>query len=271
MLEENKKDIIENTEFVIKRNNSNRKKVFATNKKICFGIGLVLAFVTILVLYFMSDYSKVYHISVDGNVYLNDEDIIKISGISEDDNFLFIIPFLKENKLNNSPYIEEAKVYKLNDNLIKIEVKEVKQIAYLNEDYESRILLQNGDRVALNESNYYLINKLPLLEGYTKEQIVDILRGFKQVDYKIINEISEIHRYPFSYDENMLEVIMKDGNYCFVSWTGISMLEEYYKIVSALDSNNGNSCIYLDELTKSGYTSICPWQETNEVITIEEE
>ena len=269
MLEDNKKEILENNEFLNKRKDFKRQKVFATNKKISFVIGLVLALATVLVLYFVSDYSKIYHISVEGNVYLNDEDIVKISELNENDNFLFVVPFLKEHKLLNSPYIEEAKIYKLDDNLIKIVVKEVKQIAYLNEDYESKILLQNGERITLDENNYYLINKLPLLEGYTKEQIVEILRGFKQVDYKIINEISEIHRYPFSYDENMLEVIMKDGNYCFVSWTGISMLEEYYKIVSAIDSSSGNACIYLDELTKSGYTSICPWQETNETITQE--
>ena len=30
-----------------------------------------------------------------------------------------------------------------------------------------------------------------------------------------ITKISEINRYSFSYDENMMEVIMKDGNICF--------------------------------------------------------
>ncbi|MBR2577818.1 MAG: FtsQ-type POTRA domain-containing protein, partial [Erysipelotrichaceae bacterium] len=208
----------------------------------------------------------------EGNIYLSDKDIIELSGISEDDKYLLVFPKAKERKLLKSPYIEEATVRLLDDRLIQISVKEVKQVAYLYEDGESRILLINGERIKLDSDNSYLIEKLPLLEGYDKEQISEILRGFKLIEYGTINEISEIHRYPFSYDANMMEVIMRDGNFCFVSWTGLSMLDEYYRIVSGLDPSLGNVCIYLDELTKSGYTSICPWQEqANEAVNSAEQ
>ena len=123
------------------------------------------------------------------------------------------------------------------------------------------ILLINGDKVLIDDNNIYLIAKIPLLEGYNNDQINQILRGFKAIDYNTINEISEIHRYPFSYDENMMEVIMRDGNYCFVSWTGLEMLDKYYLIVSGIDTSTNKACIFLDELTNSGYIGICPWQE----------
>ena len=59
----------------------------------------------------------------------------------------------------------------------------------------------------------------------------------------------------------MMEVIMRDGNYCFVSWTGLEMLDKYYLIVSGIDTSTNKACIFLDELTNSGYIGICPWQE----------
>ena len=266
MLEENRKKTHDSKHPLKRRKDARRKTVLKPVKNSSFLIGIFLGFFVIVLLYFLSSYSDIYHVAVKGNVYLSDEDIIKISGINEDGKYLFVFPKSKERKLLASPYIEEAEVKLMDDRLVVIEVKEVKQVAYLYEDGASKILLINGERIDLDNDNYYLIEKLPLLEGYSKEQISEILRGFKQIGYKTINEISEIHRYPFSYDENMMEVIMRDGNFCFVSWTGLSMLEEYYRIVSGLDPALGNVCIYLDELTKSGYTSICPWQENaNEI------
>lgn len=263
MLDYDEKKIVNDNYLINKHKNKKRKKVFKAIKNFCFLCGIILGLIVLICLYFVSDYSKIYHISVHGNIYLKDKDIIKISGIDSDDRFILLIPNIIESRLNNSPYIENAKVEKLDGNLIKITVNEYKQVAYFYENYETKLLLINNDRISLNEDNLYLINNVPLLEGYVSEQIDNILRGFKQIDYSVINEISEIHRYPFSYDENMLEVIMKDGNFCFLSWTGLSMLNDYYKINSAFDKSQGNVCIYLDELTKSGYASSCPWQDTN--------
>ncbi|MDO4500265.1 MAG: FtsQ-type POTRA domain-containing protein [Erysipelotrichaceae bacterium] len=260
MLDESKKDILKENYLLKKRKDAHKKTVFTAIKHHCFLLGVLFGFFILVALYFVSDYSDIYHISVEGNIYLSDSDIIELSGISEDDKYLLLMSTAVSSKLEKSPYIDEAKVERLENRLVRITVKEVKQIGYLFEDNESLILLQTGDRVPLNEDNAYLLKNIPLLEGYNKDQITEILRGFKQIEAKTINEISEIHRYPFSYDENMMEVIMRDGNYCFVSWTGLKMLEEYYSIESGIDKSNGLSCIYLDELTNSGFISVCPWQ-----------
>ena len=261
MLDQNKKEILENNYVLNKRKDAKTKSTFRLIKKRCFLIGILFGFVLLCALYLISDLSNIYRISVDGNVYLKDEDIIELSELNDSSKFLLTIPKKIETKLTSSPYIEEAKVSLLDDRVVNITVKEVKQVGYIFEDGTSNILLINGDRVLLDENNYYLIEKIPAILGYNKEQLNEVLRGFKLIDYETINEISEIHRYPFTYDENMMEVIMRDGNFCFVSWTGLNMLDEYYRIVSGIDTSMGKSCIYLDELTNSGYTSVCPWQE----------
>ena len=261
MLDSDKKKILDKNYLLNKKKDAKTKTVFNTLKNRYFLLGVFFGLLILVLAYFISDYSNIYHISVEGNIYLKNEDIIRLSGIEKNDKYLLVFPSIKQKKLLSSPYIEEAKVEMLDDRIIKISVKEVKQVGYIFEDGLSNVLLIDGTRIVLDKSNYYLIEKLPLIEGYKKDQIKEILRGFKLIDYKTIDEISEIHRYPFSYDENMMEVIMRDGNYCFVSWTGLNMLSEYYQIISGIDASLGNVCIYLDELTNSGYTSICPWQE----------
>ncbi len=261
MLDTNEKKILSNNYVLNKRKQAVDNSIFKGFKKIYFLLGIIIGFFILLILFFISDYSNIYHITVDGNVYLSDKDIIKIADVSEYDKYLFVIPSFKEKNLTNSPYIESAKVEKLDDRVIKITVSEVKQVAYIYENGLNYILLANDTRVALTDDNIYMTSKLPILEGFNETQITEILRGFKNLDEVTINQISEVHRYPFSYDENMMEIIMKDGNYVFVSWTGLTMLKNYYSIVSGLSNASSNICIYLDELNNSGYTSACPWQE----------
>ncbi len=261
MLNDNSKNILENNYLLRKRKDAFDNSVFKGFKNRCFLLGIIFGFIVLISLFLISDYSNIYRITVSGNVYLSDEDIIELSGISDNSKYLFLIPSFKKKKLEKSPFIESVTITKLDNRVVNIEVIEYKQVAYIYENDDVYILLINGDKVLIDDNNIYLIAKIPLLEGYNNDQINQILRGFKAIDYNTINEISEIHRYPFSYDENMMEVIMRDGNYCFVSWTGLEMLDKYYLIVSGIDTSTNKACIFLDELTNSGYIGICPWQE----------
>lgn len=259
MLENGSKIKLDETFLRKKRKDAKSASVFKGFKNLYFLLGIIFGFLTLLILFFTSDYSNIYRITVNGNYYLSDEDVVSISEISESDKYFFTIPYFVSRKLNQSPYIESSEVIKKDDRVIEINVVEKKQIAYRSIGTYEEIIFVDGTSIEINSANAYLKRRLPELDGFTNEQLNEILRGFKNVNASTIDQISELHRYSFSYDKNMLEAIMKDGNICFVSWTGLSMLNKYYSIVSGL--NAGNSCIYLDELTNSGYVSICPWQE----------
>ncbi len=261
MLDDNSKSILKDNYLLKKRKDAHDSSIFKGLKNRYFLLGVILGFIVLITLFFVSDYSNVYRITVSGNVYLSDEDIIKLSGISEDTKYFFVFPSLKEKEIKKSSYIDDVTISLLEDRVVNIDVTEKKQVGYMSDTLGSYILLIDGEKINITDSNVYMTSKLPLIEGYSDDQLTEILRGFKNIDYKTINEISEIHRYPFSYDENMMEVIMRDGNYCFVSWTGLELLSKYYSIVSNFDETYDNVCIYLDELTNSGYISICPWQD----------
>ena len=80
--------------------------------------------------------------------------------------------------------------------------------------------------------------------------------AFRHVPAAMISLISEIQQYEVSYDPNMIRLIMHDGNQFFSSYYSMDVLSEYNGIVSNL--NKPNSCIYVDEMSKSAYTQLCP-------------
>ena len=268
MLEERKKEILDKNYYLNKRHDTRKKNSFLRRKHQSFLLAIFLSLVLIGLIYFLNSWSNVYSISVKGNIYYTDEDIITKSNLSTNDKFLLVSTSKARKLLLQDPLIKNCNITKNDDRLIIIDVEEEKAYGYAYEDFENVLLLENDERIILDNNNTYLIAKVPLISGFTKEQLSLVANGFKDVDASIINEISEIHRYPFTYDENMLEVIMRDGNYVFVSSFGLKLLDNYYSISSGLQLDKSGACIYLDEVTNSGYTSRCPWQE--EIVVVED-
>lgn len=258
MLNEQRNDILKNNYFLNKVKDGRKKIKFDKDGGVIFVLAFFVSLAIIVALYLVSPYSKTFKVTVNGNHYLKEKDIINEANLSK--YFLLTNPKKKAKELADDPLIEEATITMLDGNIVTIDVKEVKQIGYIFEDNQSLLLLINDIRVPLNKDNMYLIDKVPLIEGYNKEELREIEPGFENVDYKIINEISEIHKYPISYDKNQMEVIMRDGNYCFLSSTGLYLLDSYYSMSSTIDSSKGYACVYIDDYTKTGYISTCPWQ-----------
>ena len=267
MLNEKKKLLDMNALLHIRRN----KKITDRNQKIrnvCFVFSIILSLALIGFLYFGSDASKVYRITVGGNHYLSDEDIITESTLSTENRFLAVLPFTIEKKLKEDPLIADCKVRKLENRLVQISVEEKKAIAYMYENGSYVLVLDSDERIPLNGDNLYLISKVPFLEGCTIEDVILIEKNLKDCDYRIINEISEIHCYPQLKYQN-LELIMRDGNYIFTSPYGLKILNHYFDMRSShLSSEAG--CYYFEDISGNAYTSACPWEEVEETIPEEE-
>lgn len=259
MLEkDDKKEILENNKFLNERKESQKKSKIQKHKNVMFILAMFFSIAIITTLYLLSPYSKTYHVAVKGNIYLSDEDIIKEADLN--DYFLFTFPRYKEDKLKENPFIEDCSIKMLKGNIVSIEVKEVKAIGYINEENQPKLLLINDVRIPLDANNMYLINSVPLIQGYNQEELLTIEKGFKELDSSLINEISEIHKYSMSYDKMYMNVVMRDGNDCFMSYNDLWLLKNYYQVLSLTDTSLGHACFYFDELAGFGYAGACPWQ-----------
>ncbi|MBR2801953.1 MAG: FtsQ-type POTRA domain-containing protein [Erysipelotrichaceae bacterium] len=267
---EKKEELLQNNYYINKRKDARTRNRFVTTKHRLFLLGVFSALCIILFLYFRSEQSHVFAVTVDGNIYLKEKDIIDASGISTNDRYLLLNPAKAEKLLQEHPLIQSAEVRKKNDRIIAVTVKEKKALGYYSDEGKTMLWLDDDSSIELDLDSIYLIYQVPLIEGFTAEQRSELLHGFRDLDADAINEISEIHRYPFTYDENNLEIIMRDGNYIFAGSYGLKYLSRYYTIVSGLGTDS-ELCLYFDEVTESGYTSACPWEESTSAEPVSEE
>ena len=235
---------------------------FVRMKRICFLIGVILSLIIITTIYFISSHSNIYRITIKGNNYLKDEDIIKLSELSFDDKYILTFPLLVENRIRTNPLVSNCTVSRLDDRLIEISVEEKKIICYKENNGKYQLILSDDERIDLDDSNNYLINYVPYIDGFDDEQIKLIEKNLEECDYKIINEISEIHNYPELKYQNV-ELIMRDGNYIFTSVYGLNILNHYHKIQSSYISNN-KICYYFEDISGNAYSSACPWEVVEE-------
>lgn len=246
----------------MKKADENNKDNDITKKnilRISFVCG-ALSFILIIVFIFLTDESKVFDVSIVGNYYLDDQEVLELSEIN--DNYYLNIPLFIENNIKSHPLIEDAHVSLLENNIININIKEKKIVGYyLSDEGNFEVLTSSNEAYTLNEDEIYIISNIPLIGKLDEDKIDKFCLKLGELDSNIIKQISEINLYPFSYDPNMYEFVMNDGNYCFVSLNDIDKIYEYYSISYNIDQDIGHACIYIGDFTISAYASTCPWQQ----------
>lgn len=253
-----KQNILDKNTFLNERKNAKIISKFERSKRLYLLLSVFICLVIISAIYFVSNKSNVKGIEVKGNIYLKTEDILKESGVTTSTKYLFTNTKNVENKLLSNPIIDTCEVKMMEDQTVLITVKEKKLIGYALEDDQNVLILADDSRVILTKANLYLIEKIPLIEGFSKDNIILIEKNLEDVDYKMINEISEIHYYPLLKFQDH-EIIMRDGNYVFTSVYGLNRINMYYDIVSSY-TDGTNKCYYIEDISGNAYTSACPWQ-----------
>ena len=262
MLEE-RRDITEDV-YILKKRKDNReyRKSLGSQNRL-FILGTILGLIILAIIYIYSPLSKVYRLAISGNIYLSDDYYRHLSGIDDEDIFYLVSNSAIEDIIEAEPLVASVSVSHKAYGIIHIEVTEKKIIAY-SYDEAPYLISEDGEFISLTSEYYSLISRVPIIEGFDSDEIEEIARGFKNVDDEIIDQISEIHKYPFTYDERMMEIVMRSGNYVYVSYYGLTLLNSYLDIEANIDVDE-NVCIFLDEITNSGYTSTCPyWGEEEE-------
>ena len=261
MLEE-KKTLLDHNSFLSQRRKRKMLSISEKRKQHALILSVFLCLILIALTYFLSSISNIYRITVDGNNYLDDEDIIELSKLSTRNKYLLTIPSTIEKRIKENPLIEDCSVSLLDNSHVSINVTEKKIIGYVYNGQTSDLLLANDERIPLEKENMYLINKVPLIEGFTNEELIMLEKNFTDCDYQIINEISEIHKYPdLKYQD--VELVMRDGNYIFTSAYGLNILNRYYDIESSY-ARDRHSCYYFEDISGNAYVSACPWEKVED-------
>lgn len=257
MLDDKQKILDKNT-FLNERKSAKLLTRFEKAKRLYLLLSVFLCLVIIGTVYLLLDVSNIYRIAIDGNVYLSEQDICELSGLSTSNKYIFVNSNSVAERIKTNELIETCTVEKLDNRLIKITVKEKKIIGY---DSENNLILVDGSKLPLTKANLYLLQAAPYIQGFDDEQLTLIEKRLKDIDYKSISEISEIHYFPqLKFQDH--EIIMRDGNYIFTSVYGLDLLQQYFKASSYIEERY--KCYYIEDVSRRIYTSACPWEPTIE-------
>ena len=102
MLEEKESLLKKNRLFDIRRYKKD-STAYEKAKDLYFAITIVVCFLLVVWTYLLSDASHIYRITVEGNTYLKDEDVIALSSLSEKERFYLTIPSLVEKRIKKDP------------------------------------------------------------------------------------------------------------------------------------------------------------------------
>lgn len=253
---------MESAQVILDKRKQIRKKI--KNKGIknrLFLLGVIFTIVLMSVMYFFSEASNVYKVHVVGNNYVSKDEIIAYSKIKKNSKYLFVQDFLVTQNVNKHPFIVNSYVTHERYNVINIEVVERKPFAYRVSD---EIIVYTTDyKEIVVEFENELLARLPMIAGFEDEEVMkEVGKSFDEVKEHIISSIALITQYPQSYDQNMMQLLMRDGNTVFVSIFSTEVLNQYFDIISSVEGVN--NCIFIEDISKNAYKSICPWDNLEE-------
>ncbi|MFV0551820.1 MAG: cell division protein FtsQ/DivIB [Anaerorhabdus sp.] len=232
---------------------------FRKAKPLLFIAAVIVGFITVALVYYYSPTSKIKAISAKGNYYLETDYVKELSGLTLENRYYLTFDYFIEKEIEKCEMVKNATVKHKEQGVIEIVIEEEEPFGY-RYDEKGELLLKSGKAIELKSEFLDIIADVPYVEGFdTDELLVRLAKGFQNVNRDMIEIMSEITRYPMSYDENTIQIFMHDGNYFFASFYSLETINVYQQIAS--DLTEKGVCIYSDDGLTVAYTSTCPWNQ----------
>ena len=198
-------------------------------------IVLIIVFIIVVFLTFLFNL-KITNIVIKNNNYLTDQEIIELAGISNYPESLANSSAEIEQRLKTNDLIKDVKVTKKFLTQVYIEVEENRPLFYYN--YNNKTVLLDGTNI---DDKY----PVPTVLNYITDTYYDeFIKELGNLDFSILNNISEIQFDPNDVDDNRFLLTMSDGNYVYVNISTFYKLNKYISIRESLPDKNG--ILYLD-------------------------
>lgn len=235
-------------------------KSFEDSRAMLFAWSLVCAVALICLSYFALPISKVKAVSVVGNNYLDKQYIEKISKVTYNSRYFLSLPSFIERRIEKDPLVKNARVTLLPNHIVQIQVEEKEPVGYRYSETGPKLLMATGEEIGLTSDYMPMIARLPFVDGFTTdEQTHKLTTALSSVNRNMIDEMAEIRQYTLDYDDETLQIQMRDGGYFFTSYYSIETVNAYYDIYVRM--NDRNHCFYAESGKSIVSERACPWDE----------
>ena len=183
---------------------------------------------------------SVKQIIVHDNKLIPDENIIELSKLNEDSNFLLTTKTGARKNIKKDELVKKVKVKKNLSFEIHLFVEEEKPILYREDN--KKLVLNNEKEI--EKKDYYKLN-VPSLVNYVPDKVYKkLIKKMDEADYEIIGKISDIKYYPNNYDDERFVLYMVDSNIVYINLPKFKSINKYDDMVEKFEGKTGK--LYLD-------------------------
>lgn len=189
-----------------------------------------------LIIYFQSPLSKISSISIYGNNYISDIEIVEASNIKiKETSFLYFDKEGTKNNIENIKELDKIRFERKFPNKLHIYVEELDTVGYISTDSKYFPLLENGEILKTKVSRQPNFS-VPILFGWkNSEGLQELAQELQVMNASVRMAISEIHYKPSSTDKQKILLYMNDGNEVLASISSLSdKLNKYPTLVAQL-------------------------------------
>jgi cell division protein FtsQ len=206
-----------------------------TNRKLIFFLSIFFMLI-MLVVYYQSPLSHVNLITVEGNYYVDEQQIISISELSSETNIWKLNKSDLVDKIKSMEEIANVDLNRRFPNHIQITLQEYKRIAYLYSDGKYIPIIESGKFLEELPKEAYPYDA-PILVNWEQGLIIEEFASeLTKIPESIANRISEIFYTPIEQDAYRITIYMNDGNKVQSTVRNFAeRIAPYSSIVSELD------------------------------------
>lgn len=203
---------------------------------------IITATVILLIsIFLVTPFSKKKIITVTGTSTVNQEEVIRDSGIKTSNYFFSLISrhsIYEKNIISKNKMVKSAKFTYRFPNKLNINVKEYSIIAYAQTDDGYQPILENGTRIGLVGASE-LPDSFLTINLSSEKDIQKLVKAFSKLDKDLVNQIQIVSSADSATTSDLLKLEMHDGNVVRVPLSEVAKKLPYYlKIKDSLPENS---------------------------------
>ncbi|MFC0473083.1 cell division protein FtsQ/DivIB [Halalkalibacter kiskunsagensis] len=207
------------------------------NRRLLFFLSFFFLLLLLMV-YFQSPLSHVRNVSVQGNYFVSEAGIIKLSNINEGTSMWNLEKDAVIDRILSHKEIGNVSIDRQFPSTVRIIVEEYSRIGYLSRDDKYFPILETGQYLDELPKNAFPSDAPFLIDFSDGEALAELSAELQEISSRLIERISEIYYKPTESEPLSIVLYMTDGIEVHTSIRNLSEnLAPYPSIVKELDQN----------------------------------
>lgn len=194
-----------------------------------------LIIILLFLIYLISPFSKINHISISGNGYIPVNDIKKEMNINSGDSIFKV--FGHKNKLNEQITKKDERIEAVNFsfrglNNLNVNITHYNQVGYETRGKSQYIILENGKVTNVIEKNPN-DKKLPYIVKFNnRDKLKSIIQKYLNLPKDIRDNIRVISYTPTNIYPDEMHLYMRDGNRVIILLSNFDYKMKFYRSIA---------------------------------------